>query len=126
MGNGYSTMHVREQVMRISLIGGIDRLQKHYREEAEKLGVDLRIFNTSETNLPAKIRHAEAVVIFTSKVSHKARREVMGVALANSIPVFMCHNCGICALRDCLNCVKGSCPRPEAEGGKPLAFSRFF
>ncbi|MGA2150616.1 MAG: DUF2325 domain-containing protein [Geobacteraceae bacterium] len=92
--------------MRISLIGGIDRLGRHYRQEAEKLGVDLRIFTRSETNLSAKIRHSEALVIFTSKVSHRARDLVMGVALAKGIPVFMSHNCGVCALRDCLNCVK--------------------
>ena len=92
--------------MRISLIGGIDRLEKHYLEEAEKLGVDLRVFNRSETNLPAKIRHAEALVIFTSKVSHKVRNQVMVVAQAKRIPVYMSHNCGICALRDCINCVK--------------------
>jgi hypothetical protein len=92
--------------MRISLIGGIDRLQRHYRQEAEKLGVDLRIFSRYETNFSAKIRHTEAVVIFTSKVSHNARNEVMGVAHSNNIPVFMSHNCGVCALREYLNCVK--------------------
>lgn len=92
--------------MRISLIGGIDRLQKHYLQTAEELGVELRIFNTSETNLSAKVRHTEAVVIFTGKVSHTARREVMGVAQPNGIPVFMSHNCGVCALRECLSCVK--------------------
>ena len=92
--------------MRISLIGGIDRLEKHYQEEAGKLGVDLRVFNKSETNLPAKIRHTEALVIFTSKVSHRVRNQVMVVAQAKRIPVYLSHNCGICALRDCINCVK--------------------
>ncbi|MBI1921014.1 MAG: DUF2325 domain-containing protein [Geobacter sp.] len=92
--------------MRISLVGGIDRLQKHYRHEAEKAGVDLRIFNGAETNIPDRIKQTEALVIFTSKVSHKARNQVMGVALSKDIPVFMCHNCGVCALRDCLKCVK--------------------
>jgi len=92
--------------MRISLVGGIDRLQRHYRQEAENLGVDLRIFNKSEVDLQDKLGHTDAVVLFTSKVSHRARRQVMGVAHARNIPVFQSHNCGICALRDCLNCVK--------------------
>lgn len=92
--------------MRISLVGGIYSLQKHYRQEAANLGVELRIFNKSETDLPAKLGHTEAVVLFTSKVSHRARRQVMGVALARNIPVFQSHNCGVCALRDCLNCCK--------------------
>jgi len=92
--------------MRISLIGGINRLEKHYRQEAEKLGVELRIYNRPEANLTAKIRHTEALVIFTNKVSHQARNQAVVMAQAKGIPVFMSHNCGICALRDCLNCVK--------------------
>jgi len=92
--------------MRIALVGGIDRLQRHYRKEAAKLGVELRIFNRSEIDLPAKLGLTEAVVLFTGQVSHRARSQVMGAALCRSIPVFQSHNCGICALRNCLNCVK--------------------
>lgn len=106
--------------MRISLIGGIDRLQKHYRQEAEKLGIDLRIFNTSETDLPAKVRHTEALVIFTGQVSHKARREVMGVATSKDIPVFMSRYCGVCALRKCLNCVKQGLYTRRFRGGSQI------
>jgi len=92
--------------MRISLVGGIDRLQRHYLEEAQKAGVDLKIHNRLEVGLSSKLRQAEAVVLFTSKISHKARMKVMSVAQSQDIPVFMCHNCGVCALRDCLVCVK--------------------
>ncbi len=101
--------------MRISLIGGIDRLQRHYLHEAAKLDVELRVFNRSVTNLPDKIKCTEAVVIFTSKISHSARNQVMGVAHSRNIPVFMSHNCGVCALRDCLNCViEGVSDAPSA------------
>jgi len=102
--------------MRISLVGGMDRQSRHYRQEAESRGIDLRIFNTSEANLSAKIRHSDAVVIFTGKVSHQARREVMKVVASHDIPVFMSHNCGVCALKDCLNCVR--------EGHRPVPTGR--
>lgn len=92
--------------MRIALVGGIDRLQTHYRQEAAKLGVELRIFNRSETDLQAKLGHSEAVVLFTGKVSHRARLQVMDAAHSRNIPVLQCHNCGVCALRNCLACVK--------------------
>jgi len=92
--------------MRISLIGGMDRLHRHYQHEAESLGIELRIFNKSVVNLSAKLEHSEAVVLFTNKVSHSARKQVMGVAQSRNIPVLQSHHCGICALRDCLNCVK--------------------
>lgn len=92
--------------MSIALIGGMDRLERHYLVEAEKFGIDLKVFTKPETEIALKIRHVDALVIFTNKVSHKARREVMNIAKAKNIPVFMYHSCGICTLRDCLNCLK--------------------
>ncbi|AMV70552.1 hypothetical protein JCM30471_25460 [Desulfuromonas carbonis] len=92
--------------MQISLIGGLDRLQRHYREEAQKLGIELRVYNTAETNLAAKVSHCQAVLLLTGKISHRARREVMKVARAQRIPVSMSHQCGVCAVRDCLNCLQ--------------------
>jgi hypothetical protein len=108
--------------MRISLVGGIDRLERHYRQEAANLGVELRIFNHSVIDLSAKLGQTEAVLLFTSKVSHRARRQVMGVALSRNIPMFQSHNCGVCALRDCLDCVMaGRSEDNSAKAIRPLA-----
>ena len=108
--------------MRISLVGGMDRLHRHYQHEAESLGIELRIFNKSMVNLPAKLEHSAAVVLFTSKISHSARKQVMGVAQSRKIPVFQSHQCGVCALRDCLNCVKaGRSADDGARSTRPLA-----
>jgi hypothetical protein len=92
--------------MCIALIGGMDRLERHYINEAERFGVDLKVFTKPETNMASKIGRVDTVVIFTNKVSHKARKEVMNVARSRNIPVLMYHSCGICTLRDCLNCLK--------------------
>ena len=91
--------------MNIALIGGIDRLERHYQEEAVRAGVDLRIFNISETNIGAKLKQADALVIFTNKVSHRMKKQAVSAAKAHEIPVFMHHSCGVCTLRDCLNCL---------------------
>lgn len=91
--------------MKISLIGGIDRLDRHYREAAQKVGIDLSIYSQSEVNLSSKIKHADAVVMFTNKISHQARIQVMNMAKTKNIPVHMFHSCGVCTLRDCLNCL---------------------
>lgn len=91
--------------MCVALIGGMDRLERNYITEAEKLGIDLKVFTKPETKMASKIRNVDALVIFTNKVSHKAKREVMNVAKAKNIPVFMYHSCGICTLRDCFNCL---------------------
>jgi len=91
--------------MSIILVGGMDRLGEQYLKEAKKQGMNLRIFRRAEQNMGSKIRHADAVVIFTNKVSHQARNEAVSAAKKQGIPVFMHHACGVCTLRECLNCV---------------------
>jgi hypothetical protein len=92
--------------MCVALIGGMDRLERHYMNEAERFGIDLRVFTKPENNTASKIKNVDALVIFTNKVSHKAKKEVMNVAKARNIPVFMYHSCGVCTLRDCLSCLE--------------------
>jgi len=92
--------------MSITLIGGMDRLGEKYLKEAKNLGMELRIFSQSERNMAGKIKHSDAVVIFTNKVSHQARNEAFSAAKKQGIPVFMHHACGVCTLRECLNCLK--------------------
>lgn len=98
--------------MCIALIGGMDRLGKHYRNEAKRCGVELKIFNKHKTGILSRIKNVDAVVIFTNKVSHNAKKEVVNAARTMNIPVLMYHSCGVCTLRNCLNCLKNT------EGGE--------
>jgi len=41
--------------MSIALIGGMSRLERHYISEAEKLGIDLKVFNKPEAGITQKI-----------------------------------------------------------------------
>jgi len=83
----------------------MDRLGKHYMDEAARAGVELRLFTRSENNIGIKLKKADAVVILTNMVSHRVKKEAMNAAKLNNIPVFMHHSCGVCTLRDCLNCL---------------------
>ena len=89
--------------MCVALVGGMDRLERRYIEEARRLGIDLRVFTRPETGLKSKIENVDAVVVFTNKVSHEARNIVMKTARSRGTPVYVHHSCGICSLRDCLN-----------------------
>ncbi len=92
--------------MSIVLVGGMDRLGEQYQKEAKNHGVELRIFSQAEHNMGCKIKNADAVVIFTNKVSHHARNEAVAAAKRHGIPVFMHHACGVCTLRECLKCLQ--------------------
>lgn len=94
--------------MSIVLVGGMERLEKHYLGEAEKFGIKLTVFNQDKTGLAASIRNKDAVVLFTNKVSHRCRQKVMTLARSNDIPVFMFHSCGLCTLRECFHCLRNS------------------
>jgi hypothetical protein len=91
--------------MCIALLGGMDRLGKHYIEEAGKIGMDLKIFPRDGGNIGSKIKNVDAMVIFTNKVSHNVKAKAIKEAKANGIPVCMHHSCGVCSLRECLNCL---------------------
>jgi ABC-type uncharacterized transport system substrate-binding protein len=84
----------------------MNRLEQQYVKEAQKQGIDLRVFCETKSDISEKLKNSEAVVIFTNKVSHRSRNLAMSVAKANNIPVFMHHACGVCTLRECLKCIK--------------------
>jgi hypothetical protein len=92
--------------MCIALLGGMDRLGRHYVEEAGRAGVNLRVFSKDEVNIGSKIKNVDAMVIFTNKVSHNVKAKAIKEAKAKGIPVYMHHSCGVCSLRECLNCLK--------------------
>ena len=83
----------------------MERLERHYRQEAAQVGIELRVFNESEVNLGAKLQQVDALLIFTNKVSHQLKKQAMNAVKGRPIPVFMEHSCGVCTLRDCLNCL---------------------
>jgi hypothetical protein len=91
--------------VRVSLVGGMDRLGPHYRIEAEKAGFELRVFKGLESNMAAKLMNSTAVVLFTGMISHEARNQVVAAAKTYDIPLLQCHSCGICSFRDCLSCI---------------------
>lgn len=92
--------------MCVAVIGGMKRLDRHYRNEAKRQGIKLSVFNRLERGMTTRISRADAIVVFTNKVSHNARNEAVDIAKKNGIPLFMYHSCGLCTLRECLHCLQ--------------------
>lgn len=91
--------------MCIAVIGGMDRLHPHYLEEAAKLGMKLKLFACQQNGMSSKLKNVDALVIFTNKISHTAKRQAVNAVRGQGIPVIQVHSCGVCTLRDCLRCL---------------------
>ncbi len=103
---------MREEDMCIRLIGGMDRLERYYVREADRVDFQLKVFNQWERNLSKKINSLDALILFTDKVSHMAKKEAMDVARSNQIPIFLNHSSGVSTLRKCLDIIK-NCKKGE-------------
>lgn len=90
-----------------ALIGGMDRLKKEYLEEARKSGVKLKHFTGKERKISKELGNVDFVVMFTNKVSHKARKDVLDALRGKDVPVYMHHSCGVSTLRRQLDEVVG-------------------
>ncbi len=86
-----------------TLIGGMDRLRSEYIAVAKECGWQLRCISRNERNFSEKIGNPDAVIVFTNKVSHEAKRKALQVARAKNIPLRMVHACGVSTLRDCFD-----------------------
>lgn len=84
----------------------MDRLERHYLDEARRHGIALKVFNAAEAGMSAKMRKVDALVVFTNKVSHEAKTQALRVARSRGIPLLLRHSCGVCTFRDCVNCLK--------------------
>jgi hypothetical protein len=110
--------------MTAALIGGMDRLQPHYRKTAGKAGYKLKMFTGTENSIDQRIGNIDLMIIFTGKVSHKARKSAFEAAKAGNIPVLMCHSCGLSTLKECLE--NKNCPLKQGRGqasGTQMRFS---
>ncbi len=90
----------------VVIVGGLDRLERHYEETAKKLGYEARIFNSFRPNLPRTLRYSHGVIMFTNLISHNMAKIVVTTARDNSVPVVRSHKCSISALKKCLSELK--------------------
>ena len=88
--------------MCVTLIGGMDRLQKDYIAAAKENGHSLKCISRNERNFVDKIGNPDALIVFTNKISHEAKRKAVQVARSRNIPLQMVHSCGVSSLRECL------------------------
>lgn len=86
-----------------ALVGGMDRLKREYVDEAKRNGVKLKCYTGKERKISGTLGKVDFVVLFTNKVSHKAKKDVLAALRGKDVPILMRHSCGISTLRKCLD-----------------------
>ncbi len=89
--------------MCVALVGGMDRLKRRYEMTALARGVDLRHFERSCPRFEEKMEGVDAIIIFTNRISHNARKRALSKGAALGVPVLMYHSSGLSSLRRCLD-----------------------
>jgi hypothetical protein len=85
-----------------ALVGGMDRLKRDYMNEAKRRGIKLKCYTGKERKISGSLGKVDFVVLFTNKVSHKARKDVLAALNGTDTPILMRHSCGVSTLKKCL------------------------
>lgn len=72
--------------MRVLVVGGLTRLDAHYKEFAKK-GVEVENIYNDCPSLEARAEHADALVLLLGHVSHNAAIKVRNVARRRGTPL---------------------------------------
>lgn len=88
--------------MRVALIGGMDRLRNDYANAASEKGFSLIHIERDRPGMSESLESADAIIVFTNKISHEAKRKAAHSAKKRSIPLITAHSCGVSTLRRCL------------------------
>jgi uncharacterized protein DUF2325 len=93
--------------MDIVIVGGIERLSANYGREVEKLGHSCTHYNGYCTQLHGRLRNADAMILFTSTISHQAADLARSQSRQYRIPLLYATGSGVSALRRCLGYLSG-------------------
>lgn len=83
--------------LRVVIVGGIERLDKLYRQRDDDTQVDA-VYHDGPT-LAARLEGADGVVVITGVVSHVAAQKVTRIARQHNTPIIRVHGPGLGQVR---------------------------
>lgn len=88
--------------MSIVIIGGNERMEREYKSIVKDYGYKTKVYTTMSNKVSKSIGNPDAIVIFTSTVSHKMSRKAEEEAKKKDIPILRVHSSSKVALRECM------------------------
>jgi len=90
----------------IVLIGGHDRMHDEYKTIGIEHGHRIKVFTQMTPRFEKSIGTPDAIVLFTSTVSHKMMHAAVKEAKKQRIPVIRCHTSSGNSLKETLKQLK--------------------
>lgn len=94
--------------MSIVLVGGHDRMQDEYKTIATKYGHKIKVFTQMTPRFNKSIGTPDAILLFTSTVSHKMVLTAVKEAKRKKIPIMRCHTSSGNSLEESLRQLKAN------------------
>ena len=96
--------------MSIVLVGGHERMEDEYKVIAGRFGHKIKVFTKMPPRFNKTIGVPDAILLFTSTVSHKMVHTAVKEAKKKRIPVLRCHTSSGSSLEEVLKNLKsGAC-----------------
>lgn len=92
--------------MSIVVIGGIDRLKRHYERTLKEKGYATKIFLQNLHDLQSRLGCTNGIIVFTNQVSHNAMWCVTRHAKIFNIPIARSRTSSISGLKRCINVIE--------------------
>lgn len=92
--------------MSILVIGGNERMESYYKSIAKSFGYKTKIYTKMCRKMTNSIGSPDAIIIFTSTVSHKMAMKAEDEARRQNIPILRSHSSGKLAFENCIKEIK--------------------
>ncbi|MCX7745402.1 MAG: DUF2325 domain-containing protein [Clostridia bacterium] len=92
--------------MSIVLVGGHERMQDEYKVIANRHGYRIKVFTQMPPRFDKSIGRPDAIVLFTSTVSHKMVLTAVKEAKRKRIPIMRSHSSSSSSLEQTLKQLK--------------------
>nr|WP_317331609.1 DUF2325 domain-containing protein [uncultured Romboutsia sp.] len=92
--------------MSILVIGGNERMESYYKSIAKSFGYKTKIYTKMCRKMINSIGSPDAIIIFTSTVSHKMAMKAEDEARRQNIPILRSHSSGKLAFENCIKEIK--------------------
>jgi hypothetical protein len=81
--------------MTVSIVGGLDRLEKDYIKAGKHLGIKTKVILKKQTHISDILENSDAIVLLTSNIAHGVASKARSISKQRNVPLFQLHNCSV-------------------------------